>query len=82
MTDDTRGTLHTLLHVRPPADIRIPGFKPSHRNGDQQAWWTPELYPRLRHSRAESIGANLRFKTPDLAANDRAARRPQWGTRP
>jgi hypothetical protein len=77
MTDDTRGTLHTLLHVRPPADIRIPGSNPSHQTG----WWTPELYPRLRHSRAESIGANLRFKTPDLAANDRASRRPQWGTR-
>ena len=77
MTDDTRGTLHTLLHVRPPADVRIPGGNPSHRPGG----WTPELYSRLRHSRAESIGANLRFKTPDLAANDRAARRPQWGTR-
>jgi hypothetical protein len=77
MTDDTRGTLHTLLHVRPPADIRIPGSNPSHQPG----WWAPELYPRLRHSRAESIGANLRFKTPDLAASDRAARRPQWGTR-
>ena len=77
MTDDTRGTLHTLLHVRPPADVRIPGGNPSHRPG----WWTPELYSRLRHSRAESIGANLRFKTPDLAANDRAPRRPQWGTR-
>jgi len=77
MTDDTRGTLHTLLHVRPPGDIRIPGSNPSHQPG----WWTPELYPRLRHSRAESIGANQRFKTPDLAANDRAPRRPQWGTR-
>jgi hypothetical protein len=81
MTDDTRGTLHSLLHVRPPADVRIPGFEPSHRNGDEQSWWKPELYPRLRQSRAESIGANLRFKAPDLAANERTARRPQWGTR-
>jgi hypothetical protein len=68
MTDDTKGTLHKLLHVRPPADVQVPGFE-------------PELYPRLKHSRAESIGANLRFKSPDLAANNRFARRPQWGTR-
>ena len=68
MTDDTKGTLHTLLHVRPPGDIQVPGFE-------------PELYPRLRHSRSESIGANLRFKNPDMAATNRVARRPQWGTR-
>lgn len=68
MTDDTKGTLHTLLHVRPPGDVRIPGFD-------------PELYPRLRHSRSESGGANLRFKSPELAANTRFSRRPQWGTR-
>ena len=68
MTDDTKGTLHTLLHVRPPGDIQVPGFE-------------PELYPRLRHSRSESIGANLRFKNPDMAATNRVARRLQWGTR-
>ena len=33
MTDDTRGTLHQLLHVRPPQDVTIPNFE-------------PELYPR------------------------------------
>src|SRR6266566_2805759 len=53
MTDEARGTLHTLLHVRPPADVTVPGFE-------------PELFPRLRHSRAESEGANLRFKTEGL----------------
>jgi hypothetical protein len=55
MTDETEGTLHTLLHVRPPADVRIPGFN-------------PELYPRLRHSRSQSVGANLRFKNNELAS--------------
>ncbi len=55
MTDDTQGTLHAHLHVRPPADVRVPHFE-------------PELYPRLKYSRANSVGANLRFKTPDLAA--------------
>jgi hypothetical protein len=55
MTDDTQGTLHAHLHVRPPADVRVPHFE-------------PELYPRLKHSRANSVGANLRFKTPELAA--------------
>ena len=62
MTDDTRGTLHQLLHVRPPRDVRIPNFE-------------PELYPRLRQSREQSAGANLRFKTPELAVAHRFARR-------
>src|SRR5437867_11418871 len=26
MTDDTRGTLHQLLHIRPPQDVSIPNF--------------------------------------------------------
>ena len=66
MTDETRGTLHTLLHVRPPADVGIPEFK-------------PELYPRLRHSRAHSVGANLRFKNNELAT--RHGRRYAGGRR-
>ena len=41
MTDDARGTLHGLLHVRAPEDIRIPRFK-------------PQIYPTLRQSREES----------------------------
>jgi hypothetical protein len=64
MTDETQGTLHTLLHVRPPADVTVPGFE-------------PELYPRLRHSRAESVGANLRFKTQELG-NRYARRSAAW----
>ena len=68
MTDDTRGTLHTLLRVRPPADVCIPNFE-------------PELYPRLYPSRADSVGANLRFKSPDLAATTRFARRGPGGLR-
>ena len=53
MTDDTRGTLHNHLHVRPPTDVRVPHFE-------------PVLYPRLKQSRAASIGANLRFKNAEL----------------
>lgn len=68
MTDDTRGTLHSLLHVRPPTDVIIPNFE-------------PELYPRLRHSRADSVGANLRFKNAELAAIPRYARRGPGGLR-
>ena len=41
MTDDARGTLHGLLHVRAPEDVRVPRF-------------TPQLYPTLRQSREES----------------------------
>jgi len=68
MTDDTRGTLHTLLHVRAPADVTIPNFE-------------PELYPRLHHSRAASVGANLRFKSSDLATTTRFPRRAPGGLR-
>jgi type IV secretory pathway TraG/TraD family ATPase VirD4 len=53
MTDDSKGTLHQHLHVRPPQDITLPGFE-----------W--EVLPRLRQSRTEQQGANLRFKTPEL----------------
>src|ERR1035438_8382857 len=54
MTDDSKGTLHQHLHVRTPPDITLPGFE-----------W--EVLPRLRQSRTEQQGANLRFKTPELA---------------
>ena len=55
MTDNTKGTLYQHLHVRPPQDITLPGFK-----------W--DLLPRLRTSLAsEQQGANLRFKTPEVA---------------
>jgi Type IV secretory system Conjugative DNA transfer len=62
MTDDTRGTLHQLLHIRPPQDVRIPNFE-------------PELHARLRQSREQSAGANLRFTSPDLVPEVRYGRR-------
>jgi type IV secretory system conjugative DNA transfer VirD4/TraG family protein/DNA translocase FtsK/SpoIIIE-like protein len=65
MTDDARGTLHGLLHVRAPEDIRVPRF-------------TPQLYPTLRQSREDSAGANLRFKTPELVAVGRRRRSAGW----
>lgn len=55
MTDPVQGTLHGRLHVRPPADIRVPFFE-------------PKLFPKLRASRDDTIGANLRFKDQKLAA--------------
>jgi hypothetical protein len=68
MSDDTLGTLHTLLQVRSPEDVSIPGFQ-------------PKLYPRLLHSRAESSGANLRFKDPELARKYRVPNRYSGGAR-
>ena len=68
MSDDTRGTLHSLLQVRPPEEVAIPGFQPA-------------LYPRMLHSRAESSGANLRFKDPDLARKYRVPSRQIGGFR-
>lgn len=65
MTDDARGTLHSLLHVRAPEDVRVPRF-------------TPQLYPTLRQSREDSAGANLRFKTPELVAVGRRRRPGGW----
>jgi len=62
MADDTRGTLHQLLHIRPPQDVRIPNFE-------------PELYRRLRESREHSAGANLRFTTAGLVQEYHHGRR-------
>jgi hypothetical protein len=66
MTDDTRGTLHSMLHVRAPADVTIPNFEPA-------------LHPRLKHSRDESPGANLRFKSTEAASTTRLPRRARTG---
>jgi hypothetical protein len=65
MTDDARGTLHRLLHVRTPEDVIIPRFK-------------PQLYPTLRQSREDSVGANLRFKSPEVAPVGRRRRAGGW----
>jgi len=65
MTDDARGTLHSLLHVRAPEDVRVPRF-------------IPQLYPTLRQSREDSAGANLRFKTPELVAVSRRRKPGGW----
>ncbi len=65
MTDDARGTLHGLLHVRAPEDVRVPRFR-------------PQIYPTLRQSREESGGANLRFKMPELVAVGRRRRAGGW----
>lgn len=62
MTDDRLGTLHQLLHIRPPQDDRIPGFE-------------PKLYPRLREPVEQSSGLNLRFKTVEVPGANRFARR-------
>lgn len=53
MTDRLQGTLHSHLHVRVPRNYRFPGLEPT-------------IYPRL-YSPSHLEGANLRFKTPDLA---------------
>src|SRR5271170_3980861 len=68
MSDDTRGTLHSLVQVRPPDEVAIPGFQ-------------PVIYPRLLHSRAESSGANLRFRDPELARKYRVPNRSMGGYR-
>ncbi len=65
MTDDAQGTLHSLLHVRTPEDVRIPHF-------------TPQLYPTLRQPREDSVGANLRFKSPELVPVGRRKRAGGW----
>jgi hypothetical protein len=68
LSDDTRGTLHSLVQVRPPDEVAIPGFQ-------------PVIYPRLLHSRAESSGANLRFRDPELARKYRVPNRSMGGYR-
>jgi hypothetical protein len=68
MTDDARGVLHSRLHVRAPENISVPCFE-------------PRLYPRLRHSLADVQGANLRFKSSELAEKIRLPRRVKFGGR-
>ncbi len=65
MTDDARGTLHGLLHVRAPEDVSMPHF-------------TPQLYPTLRQPREDSVGANLRFKSSELVPVGRRRRAGGW----
>jgi hypothetical protein len=65
MTHDALGTLHGLLHVRAPEDIRVPRFK-------------PQLYPTLCQSREDSVGANLRFKSPEVVPVGRRRRAGGW----
>ena len=62
MTDPIQGTMHGRLHVRPPNDIRVPCFEPT-------------MFPKLRSSRADVRGANLRFKDQKLAATITMPRR-------
>lgn len=67
MTDETQGTLHTTLSVRPPADVRAPAFE-------------PELFPRLTAARAESNGgAYLRFKNLEFAGRYKRRATASWG---
>lgn len=65
MTHDALGTLHGLLHVRTPEDVSIPSFE-------------PQLYPTLRQPRDDSVGANLRFKSPEVIPVGRRRRKGGW----
>ena len=65
MTDDAQGTLHGLLHVRAPEDVTFPRYR-------------PQLYPTLRQSREDSVGANLRFKSPEVVPVGRRRRARGW----
>jgi hypothetical protein len=53
-TDSRAGTLHLHLHARNVRRNRLPGFE-------------PPLYPTLQHVKSDGVGANLRFRNPELA---------------
>ena len=53
-TDNRMGTLHMHIHVRRPQRYSLGSFE-------------PVLYPKLHQVKARTQGANLRFKSPDLA---------------
>lgn len=55
MTDPVQGTVHGRLHVRPPAEVRVPCLD-------------LPLLPKLLGSRTDQAGAHLRFKDQKLAA--------------
>lgn len=54
MTDHKQGTLHSHLHVRVQKEYRLPRFMPT-------------IYPRLFSPQSRQIGANLRFKDPEIS---------------
>src|SRR5262249_28220403 len=54
MTDHRLGTLHSHLHIRLPQEHRFPGFQPI-------------IYPRLYSPESRHLGANLRFKSPEMS---------------
>ena len=66
MSDDTRGTLHGLLHVVPPPSVNFPEYE-------------PKLSRRLLSSREASQGACLRFKDATLARSLRFPRAARGG---
>ena len=68
MSDDTRGTLHSLVQVGPRTKLLFPASSQS-------------IYPRLLHSRAESSGAIFRFRDPELARKYRVPNRSMGGYR-
>jgi hypothetical protein len=68
MSDDTHGTLHSVLQVRPPEDVSIPNFAPA-------------LHPRMLQSRGDSSGANLRFRDAELERKYRVPNRYSGGFR-
>jgi hypothetical protein len=66
MSDDTRGTLHGLLHVVPPPSVNLPEYE-------------PKLSRRLLSSREASQGACLRFKDATLSRSLRFPRAARGG---
>ena len=67
MSDDTRGTLHGLLHVVPPPAVSFPEYEPG-------------LSRRLLSSRESSQGACLRFKDATLARSVKLPRTLRRGS--
>ncbi|MEW5976454.1 MAG: type IV secretory system conjugative DNA transfer family protein [Acidobacteriota bacterium] len=66
MSDDTRGTLHGLLHVVPIPPVSLPGYE-------------AHLPKRLLSSRETTKGASLRFKDASLARGLKLPRTRQIG---
>ena len=66
MSDDTRGTLHGLLHVLPPPSVHFPGYE-------------PHLFKRRISSREGTTGACLRFKDASLMLGPKLPRGRRTG---
>jgi hypothetical protein len=60
--DDSAGMIHTTVQVRMQSPVVVPGFQ-------------SDVFPALKPTRSEGVGAHLRFRDADAAKEFKAKRK-------